>query len=370
MSIKEAIITRALEKRKSQKPFDIEASDRFVIPEGSPWQENNSQYFCLQDGPSTPSTQVASQLSSGAGKRRSLYFRLAGRGGDAATEVWLCYRDGDGPVYMSKNDLVPKNEALPAVIECVEAGKTLKFSWHGPVVAAKKTEKGYEPDENAPILQADMDAVFSATSPAFDFTYNGSSRSIARAIAKGKMTKDTQKSLAAGAQTHFEQGGTADAGLKISGEGVSIEETFSKTPCIRDHSYGRRDWEEMLRHIWLLAILDNGDFVSTSLVYYPGLAGLEAGFYTKAGGATVPVDRIAWENGKVPGDGGEPKAVKYTVFYTDGSKADISCRLDFAPAYDFQKGGYQLWVGLGDFTVNGVKGRGIMEFAYNGKMKF
>ncbi|MDR0877268.1 MAG: hypothetical protein LBN21_04390, partial [Treponema sp.] len=336
-----------MNKQKKANPFNADYSDRYTLPPDADSFHNNSQYFSIHD----------------AASRRTLYMRLAVRGGDAPDEVWLVYREGDGPVYIAGKDHISKGEKIPASIECIEGGKELRFRYWGNLKRGKLTDKGYVPDPDSPDFPVDLDARFYGKTQAFEFSRHMSTEPVARALSKEKFTKDFQAALAENHQVHFEQAGLVSGILKLEGRDI----VFEKARAFRDHSYGKRDWGYMDRHIWLVGLLENGDFFHTSLIRYPAIRNLQAGFYTAGEGdeeKTVCL-KNSTSMDDLPLNGGVPPAFSFTVEYEDGKKRRVECTLDFTVPFDFGGGAYFLSEGVSEFTVDGLKGRGITEFGYN-----
>jgi hypothetical protein len=119
----------------------------------------------------------------------------------------------------------------------------------------------------------------------------------------------------------------------------------------------------MDRHIWMIGLLENGDFFHNSLVRYPAVTELRTGFY-KSGGKTVCVKNCT-SMVEIPVTGGVPSQFSYTVEYEDGRKNTVQCIPDLAIPFAFGGGTYIINEGISSFTVDGVKARGISEFGFN-----
>jgi hypothetical protein len=339
--IKKAILASAMNKEKASNPFNIEYSDRYQIPSGAGGFHNNSQYFSLHDPKG----------------RQTLFLRLALRGGGAA-EVWMVYREGDGPPYMCPKDHFP--EGAPSVsVECIQPGKELHFVYRGVLKKGKLTDKGYIPDPDAEEIPAEFDGRFYGISEPFEFSRHMSTEPVARALAAEKFTREFRSALAANHQVHFEQAGKVNGILRLGGRDIELKEF----PCMRDHSYGKRDWAYMDRHIWMACLLENGDFINTSLVRYPAVRNLQTGFYIR-GKKTVCLKSSTLMD-EIPGKGIIPPSFGYAVEYEDGQTCTVECKLDFSVPYYFGDGKYVLHEGVSNFTVNGIPGRGITEFGFN-----
>ena len=342
-SIKKKIIIGQMEKKKKANPFIIDYSDNYELPATAGNDINNSHYFSAH---------------SMSGKE-CLFFRLAVRGGDAKDEVWLTYRDTDNNVYMAAADHISKSESLPARVECIEAGKTLRFYYNGTVKKAISKNDGYYPDEKAKPLNIILEAEFTGLTVPFEFSRHLSSEPMGRTLSQEKWTKAFLASLKEHHQVHYEQAGLVTATIILDGKKTLLE----KIPTFRDHSYGKRDWDYFDRHLWLVGILENGDFIHTSLIRYPLLNQITAGFYqwddkTKSILSATKMDSI-------PTIGKVPDKFEFDATYIDGQTKHIKCKLDFACPYSFGSGQYTIYEGVSSFEVDGIKGRGITEFGFN-----
>lgn len=344
-SIKRAVITRVLDKRKKGKVFDIESADMYELPADATGEMNNSHYFFMTD-------------FSG---KECFYFRLARRGGDVADEIWLVYRDPDGDVYMATHDRIKKGENMPARVACTKPGKEMLFYFDGDVVKAKKTDRGYVPDASGKKLKIKINGRFEGKSENFEFSYHLSSKPMAIAMSKEKIDKAKLKEMEENHQIHYEQYGRGYAEINLDGKDYKLHDL----PAFRDHSFGKRDWSYFDRYAWIMCLLENGEFIHTSLIRYPALKNLQAGFYIPGGGRAVSIlESTPIEEIPVPEYGNVPDALEIDVKYVDGSKKNIKTKLDFVCPFFFDDD-FNVNEGFSEFTVNGIKGRGITEFSFN-----
>jgi hypothetical protein len=341
--MKMRLVSRLIEKQKRDNPFDVNFSDPYELPPDADSWQNNSHYFTAH---------------SFAGKE-CFFFRCGLRGRGGRDEVWFMFRDALGEVYLAEKDHYEKSTGFPASVRCVEAGKILEFSYKGPMRRAKQGENGFIPDLEGPRLDADFNARFEGLTEIYEFSRHGATESTARALAQEKFSGEFQDTLKKMHQVHYEQSG-AVSGLATIGGKTTV---FDKLAGFRDHSYGYRDWDYMDRHIWLVGVLENGDFFHTSLVRYPALRFLQAGFY-KTGGRTIPLVS-ATPMKDFPAPGKCPGELAWEAVYVDGSKRQFRTKLDFAAAFNFGNA-YSCFEGVSAYTVDGRPGRGITEFGYNG----
>lgn len=339
--IKRIVIEKALDKKKKGKVFDLEKADNYVLPEGAEGATNNSHYFSMH------------KLDT----KECLYFRLAKRGGDVSDELWLVYRDENGTVYMAEKDHIKKGDKIPAEIKCIEAGKAFTFSYDGTVIKATKGEKGYVPEGEPVHLK--LSGTFTGQSECFEFSYHMSSKPMAIALSKEKLDEARMKELEENHQIHYEQGGIATAEIDLGGK----KSVMSEFPTFRDHSFGKRDWNYFDRYVWLMGMLENGDFIHTSLIRYPCVSQLQAGFYMSPGKPTTSILK-ATSMDDLPVTGGVPEKFAFDVKYVNGENVHVECALDFTCPFYFSDD-FNINEGVSDFTVNGIRGRGITEFGFN-----
>ncbi len=341
--IKKAVISMAMNKRKRENPFNDDYSDRFELAGDAGDDQNNSHYFSIHD------------LKS----KQSLYIRLGMRGGNYPNEVWFVYRSPSGEVFMNEKDHIPKGETPPARVECLEGGKRMAFSYRGMLKKGILGNQGYTADHASPDIPAELNAEFNALTGSFEFSRHMSTEPVARALSREKFTPEFRAALSENHQVHYEQSGTVTGTLKLGNETINL----NSLPAFRDHSYGKRDWNYFDRYVWLVGLLENGDFIHNSLIRYPAVTELQAGFFTSQG-KTVCVKKCTPMD-ELPVTGGVPNQFSYSVIYEDGKKREVSCTLEFTVPFVFGNGTYFVHEGVSRFTVNGIQGRGITEFAFN-----
>ncbi|MDL2292234.1 hypothetical protein LJC17_01375 [Acholeplasma sp. OttesenSCG-928-E16] len=344
-SLKKKIVLRGMEKRKKENPFDINYADNYKLSEDATSDINNSHYFCIQ---SFETKEV-------------LFYRSAKRGSDGVDEVWLVYRDLNGDIYMAEKDHYQKNEKNPTTINCLEPGKKMEFIYKGFVKKAKLTDKGYVVDEESLKIPFQLNGIFYGTSKIFEFTQHMDSNVTASAIAKEKLSRKIQDAFNEIYQVHYEQGGKADLNIKIGNK----KDIMKGYPAIRDHSYGKRNWDFFDRYVWSIIMLENGDFVHTSFMRYPVLTELQAGFYLNDEMISVKKSN---KMDSMPIIGTTPNEFSMDVEYGNGTKKHIIGKLDFVCPFYFE-GDFNVNEGVCEYIVDGIKGKGIGEFAFNKDQK-
>jgi hypothetical protein len=69
---------------------------------------------------------------------------------------------------------------------------------------------------------------------------------------------------------------------------------------------------------------------------------------------------------KLPITGSTPKFFENKVQYIDGRKRTIKSNLEFVITFPFANNSFIVNEGVCEYDVNGVRGRGISEFGFNG----
>lgn len=325
--IKFRIIKSRLEKTKKKYPFDQLYAEGYQLAPDAPATTNNSYYFSAHD-------------QNGV----SLLLRIGIR--NDSSELWFVYRNAAGKTY--KNIEPQLTASSKAGAACLEPGKKWGFYFSGKVAEVESNE----------IIQVSFEAEFVANAPIFEFSRHMHPDPIARTLAREKWTKEFRTSLQENHQVHYEQSGNMTGTLHLGGEKLGLD-----MPIIRDHSFGKRDWNYMDRHVWLAMLMETGEVLNISLVRYPAVFELQAGYFEQNGVITcvsqaTPMDQITMK-------GEVPQKFSLDVVLVDGTKLIVECEKETAITFSMGDGAYRIIEGIGNMTVNGVKARGILEFGYN-----
>lgn len=316
-SIKKTIITRSLKKRNIENPFQYEAAEQFHIKEDDSDLINNSYYFSAHN------------------QEMSFYCRLGQR--SCHDEVWVClfYK---GKQYRLSNELFQFKQS-PLVLKQDKDNYRLSF-------------KGILNENDNFEIEAD----FTSLHKAIDFTTDMPEERMAVAVSNEKWNKDFFNSLKSiSGQTHYEQEGCLKGYFTLNGEKVDIN-----LPCIRDHSFGKRDWTYMNNHLWLMAINENKQF-NYSLVSYLALTCLEVGnlredkqhYLLKA-----DLDLSLISQNKVP------DTLSFKARF-DHKMVDVSATVLASTCYTFADEGYFLHECIAQFQIGQETYRGILEIGFN-----
>lgn len=327
--IKKTIIRNILKKRKKTQGFDPVLVETYQLPADADNDINNSYYFSAHN--------IEGQ---------SLFIRLGLRG-DKQSEIWFAYRDND--FFLSCPTELCPIEASPLHVECIEVEKKWKIIFRGEMQSLTNKEIR---------VQACFEGVFEATAPIFDFFYHADPEPMASAIAREKWNKAFFQEIQKNNQTHYEQAGKLTGNLNINQIQKQID-----LYALRDHSFGKRDWNYMDKHMWLMALTENGDALNISTVSYPALSGIAVGNFNR-NGKVFDVIHFHTSNDVINNGKGADHFILQAKLKT-GELLQITVERDAEVVYSFANGQYILREGMGSFTINGEKARGIIEFGFN-----
>ena len=318
-NLKKGIMCKALDKRNKQKPFDYEYAENFTLEGETDTLLNNSYYFSAHND------------------KISFFARLGKRVN--MDETWFALYL-HGKMYSLKEELFPAG-ASPLAVRKEDGNWTVSYCG-----------KVNEEDEIA------FEAVFTAKQKPIDFTSDMPAQRMAGGIANEKWNRDFFASLQnVSGQCHYEQEGLLEGKFTLNGE----TEEFS-LPCVRDHSFGKRDWNYMNNHLWLMAVSDSFQF-NYSLVSYPVISALEVGNYRDEDGMHYLL-HADLDFHKISG-GAVPAELSFQVQLDNGRSINVSARVLDGVTYHFQNGEYILHENIGEFVIDGKSCRGIFEIGFN-----
>ena len=351
-NFKLSFVAKSIDKMKKKTPFNEVYSELFQLPQDAGHDMNNSYYFSGHD-----------QAGS------SIFFRLGKRGG-GANELWFALKDSSGDIYFNKQQIFYDGNSAKASsrtdndtdasVTCIEAGKKWAFSYRGKILKAI-TDENWTAISSGQEVDADFEGIFTASNSIFDFSRHMDTTPIARALAREKWSKSFMMHLKENHQTHYEQPGDLKGTLILNKRSKSI-----KMQAIRDHSFGKRDWNYMDRHIWIMALMETGETLNVSIVRYPAVNELQTGYFISKGNTSAPVCiDCATPMDELECIGRVPQKFQFTVRLSDGRTFYVSCKKELEYIFPFDNGDYTIHEGIGSFSFNESKGRGIIEFGFN-----
>ena len=159
-------------------------------------------------------------------------------------------------------------------------------------------------------------------------------------------------------QCHYEQEGLLEGQLTLNGRTMDFQ-----LPCVRDHSFGKRDWNYMNNHLWLMAVSPSRQF-NYSLVSYPVMSVLEVGNYRDEAGMhylmQADLDFQQVNQGTIPHD------LSFHVQLDNSQSIHVAAKVLAGVTYHFQEGQYVLHENIAEFSIDGKACRGILEIGFNG----
>ncbi len=299
--------------------------------------------------PETPGFNDSSYFAGWEKEGFALVTRQAFRS-DKPNENWLkLLIPGEG-VWGFENLNLPAGEGFrqgTLAYECLVPGKQWILRYTGAVYQKKRKEN---------II---LDLTWTSTSAVIDFDKKGvNPEQTAREIARQPWNKTFFHKLQEIRKTHYEQAGKITGTITWGGRSFPVNMNG-----IRDHSFGKREWNHWQRHIWFLGILEDGRFFNISVIDYDFITGLKAGylvngehtitFYKTHGldeaGYTYPL----------------PEALEFTLQERKDSP-EILLKTKMIRFFPFVMDGvYYIRQSLAEFTYNGVRGMGIAEMGVN-----
>ena len=322
-----SIVKYMLDKRRRKSPFLAETAENFSLPGNADDSQNNSYYF-------------SGHTPDGS----SLLFRFARRGQNK-TEIWFAFKDREGNAYINSNQLFEGD--VPAGVKCLAASSEWEFHWAGELTDIISQMQ----------VAARFTGRFRASGGIFEFGHDVCSSILARTIARQKWSKTFFKELKENDQVHYEQPGKIEGVLLIGQRDLALS-----YPAMRDHSFGKRDWQYMNRHVWIMALLEDGSSLNISWVSYPVLNNMQTGYYI-SNDKTICVESAEILADIVPNS--VPPSFTCRARLQDGRTIELDCRREMEFAFPMGNGEYVIHEGIGAFDLNGLKGRGVLEFGWN-----
>ena len=317
--LKKALMTRTIDKRNKQHPFDCSYAENFSIEGQTDSLLNNSYYFSAHN------------------EEMSVFARLGKR--VTTDETWFAVYLG-GKLYSLEQEYFPAGKS-PVIVE--KFGPDWCLSYQGLL---------NEHDEIT------FRATFAATQKIIDFTTDMPAARMATGIANEAWNKSffTELQNVSG-QCHYEQEGTLSGQMTLNGKTIDFQ-----LPCVRDHSFGKRDWNYMNNHLWLMAVSPTNQF-NYSFVSYPVLSALEVGNYRDETGthfmlqADLDLRKIA--NGTIP------KELSFSVKLDNTQTIPVTAKTLAGVTYRFAENQYILHENIAEFQIAGNTCRGILEIGFN-----
>lgn len=336
-NIKKKLMLASIRQRNKDNPFDLVRYENYQLPSDATPYDINSHYFSghTLDG-------------------ESLIIRMSFRG-QGLREIWFVYHDKNNTYSNRKTSYV--DEEVPLKIELVEAGKKWHFSFKGQLTRMEIDDAKLATFTGEDVI-VEAEGDFTSETPMFDFNTHLDPELLASALAREKWDQRFKHDMKLNQQVHLEQQGFLNANLTINTHVIK----FSSN-AMRDHSFGRRDWNYVNRHIWLLAVIRKGEILNLNRISYPYLKHLITGYYEKDG--RVEQISLANNTASIPTLGSVPEKFKYHVELRNAIRFDVKAEVEVIIPFIFNEGKYVIYEGIGTFDVNKRKARGVLEFGFH-----
>lgn len=326
--LKSFILKRSISKRNKKTVFDIDKAEHFSISKNDSPLINNSYYFSAHEN------------------NFSIFCRLGIRSNEV--ETWLVILINEDR-YELKQELFSSIESSPLKVYLDDKKNEWNISFNGTLVKNNKEE-----------VKVGFISTFHQESKYLDFSKDMPSIRMAKAIAQEKWSKEFFSNLEnISSQTHYEQVGTLAGLVNIEGK----DHYFAKVPCVRDHSFGKRDWDYMNNHLWLMAVSSELKQFNYSLVSYPVVTALEVGnFFDKE---KMRYMKRAKFDLDILKKGKNLSSIKLKVYLDNHTSLDVVAKVLDTTVYHFKNNKYTLIENVASYEINGEKYKGILEVGFN-----
>ncbi len=277
----------------------------------------------------------------------ALVMRLSIRT-DAPSEVWMSVRVPGRPIARVPVQNHPQEEGWRAgglTWTPVEPGRTLQLRYEGPLVS----EEGEQ--------EALIALTFEGEGPLIDFSDGVDPRVTARAIAARPWSRCFFDQLGEIRTVHYEQVGRLHGTVQLGDEVHELD-----LRSVRDHSFGRRQWQTWRQHLWFSGVREDGVAFTAACIRYDFLGPLTAGFVID--GTPKPVSAVTAFDALGP-PGVIPPRFTFEITCTDGSHHVVEVEVDGVFEFDMDDGAYCIHEAIARSTVDGIPAVGICEFGWN-----
>ena len=323
--IKSKIISKSIDKRNKENAFNYLAAESFKIcPEDDPII-NNSYYFSAHEG------------------ELSIFLRLGIRSN--IVETWFVILDKDDK-YSLKQETFSDISSSPLKVFLKDDVWNISFN-------------GLLNHNDIEDINVSFEASFVSNIKYIDFSSDMPSIRMAKAIAQEKWNKAFFNNLNnVSGQTHYEQVGRFNGHYIIRDKKKEFD-----LPCVRDHSFGKRDWNYMNNHLWLMGVSSQLDQFNYSLVSYPVISVLEVGNYLCQGQMNYllssDIDLSLLSKGQ------NLESIKLKVHLDNGQDIEVEAKVIDTTLYHFQNDDYTLIENIAIYHIGDKTLKGILEVGFN-----
>ena len=326
------LLSRQMVKRTKNRLFPVEYLERKHVDLTQPFPNDSSFFY------------------GGDKEGNAFITRMAFRGPDREHEYWFDFYLKEIGFFGLKSDPGPDNIGFQMGTlkwEPIVTGKTWRIIFEGTVL-----------DKNGKSHECKTDLVFTGENPIYDFAGSSDQKSIAKAIAAEKWSKEFFFKLKDIHQTHYEQTGNLKGLIILDNQKFDLNFRAS-----RDHSFGSRNWLTWDRHFWITGLSDNGFHWTVTTIRFDFLGRLTAGFVISPDGIADAIvectnlETVSREQ-LLPDQGVVELLMRsgrnhHLQFFRNG---------DFPYVMDKK---YLMFEAIGRYKFDGVDGLGMVEFGFH-----
>uniref|UniRef100_A0A1B6EEL4 Uncharacterized protein n=2 Tax=Clastoptera arizonana TaxID=38151 RepID=A0A1B6EEL4_9HEMI len=233
----------------------------------------------------------------------------------------------------------------------IQAMTLWKVSYRGPMRLLGDSKRKFN---------VKLEATFKSKLKVFDFDVDMKDNTIIKSISCEPWSISYFKRLKDYHQTHYEQHGELNGSVSI--DGVHFDLLLN---CMRDHSYGRRDWTLFHRYILHIFTLEDGTKGNVGIVCAPSMfTRLEIGYIYLPNGTLLPLESIDLSFYQ-HGEAGTPPLDYGFTFKAGGETYLVQVIVkESAEFYYGNNWEARIVENLCRFVVNGIEGWGATEWQY------
>ena len=251
----------------------------------------------------------------------------------------------------AEDGLAGSNRFVQGQLEyiCEEPGELWHVKYDGPVFQGKNK------------YQLHIDLYWHSLVPLADFDKTGIAYDkVAFQIAREKWNKEFFRKVQEIHKVHYEQAGNITGTIRWKRKRHDVQMTG-----LRGHSYGKREWEEWGRNVWLSGMLDDGRYFHISIVDFSFIKNLKAGFIWNRKEYVTLAKTPSFGDLKLVEP--MPKTLSFKIM-EPGSVNPVPVRVTMGTFFTFMMDNvYFIRQSHAQFEIGGVKGTGIAEMGINVK---